>query len=181
MIRKLTAIALFYSFLGLSIIFTGGTANAQVGQLRVTAPPGFSFPLNATEGTRSFNGVLNIRRFSSAVINGTPTLIAHGNVTGTITDTATGLTTLISRSITEAVGLLPSTATCDILNLVLGPLDLDLLGLVIHLDRILLDIDAQSGPGNLLGNLLCGVSNLLNPGNLPRLGTTLNRIIGLLG
>jgi hypothetical protein len=34
------------------------------------------------------------------------------------------------------------------------PLDLNLLGLAIHLDRILLDITAQSGPGNLLGNLL---------------------------
>ena len=27
---------------------------------------------------------------------------------------------------------------------------------------IVLDITAQSGAGNLLGNLLCGVSNLLN-------------------
>ena len=54
-------------------------------------------------------------------------------------------------------------ATCDILHLNLGPLDLDLLGLVIHLDEVVLDIVAESGAGNLLGNLLCAVAGLLDP------------------
>jgi hypothetical protein len=57
-------------------------------------------------------------------------------------------------------------ATCEILHLELGPLDLNLLGLVVHLDRVVLDISAQPGPGNLLGNLLCAIAGLLdNPGN----------------
>ena len=38
---------------------------------------------------------------------------------------------------------------CDILNLVLGPLDLDLLGLEVHLNRVILNIVAVSGAGNL--------------------------------
>lgn len=51
---------------------------------------------------------------------------------------------------------------CPILHLELGPLDLDLLGLQVHLDRVVLDITAQPGPGNLLGNLLCAIAGLLD-------------------
>ena len=63
-----------------------------------------------------------------------------------------------------------------------GPLDLDLLGLVIDLDRVVLDITAQSGPGNLLGNLLCAVAGLLD-GNAPlnQIVSLLNQLLGLLG
>jgi hypothetical protein len=57
-----------------------------------------------------------------------------------------------------------ATQPCDILHLVLGPLDLDLLGLEIHLSRVVLDIIARPGPGNLLGNLLCAIAGLLDPG-----------------
>jgi hypothetical protein len=53
-------------------------------------------------------------------------------------------------------------AGCRILRLVLGPLNLNLLGLRVHLNRVVLRIIAQPGPGNLLGNLLCAVANLLN-------------------
>ena len=54
------------------------------------------------------------------------------------------------------------------------------LGLEIDLSRVVLDITAQAGAGNLLGNLLCGVANLLSdPNGLARL---LNQILGgLLG
>jgi hypothetical protein len=53
-------------------------------------------------------------------------------------------------------------ATCPILHLVLGPLNLNLLGLNVSLNQVVLDITAVPGAGNLLGNLLCSVSNLLN-------------------
>lgn len=75
-------------------------------------------------------------------------------------------------------------ATCPILHLVLGPLDLDLLGLQVHLDRVVLNVDAQSGPGNLLGNLLCAVAGLLDgglQGLLGQLVALLNQILGQLG
>lgn len=75
-------------------------------------------------------------------------------------------------------------ATCDILHLVLAPLDLDLLGLQVHLDRVVLDIVATSGAGNLLGNLLCDVTGLLDgglSGALGRLVDLLNQILGRLG
>jgi len=71
--------------------------------------------------------------------------------------------------------------TCDILHLVLAPLDLDLLGLQVHLDRVVLDIVAVSGAGNLLGNLLCAVAGLLdNNGVLLQISQILNSILAIL-
>jgi hypothetical protein len=39
-----------------------------------------------------------------------------------------------------------ATASCDILTLTLGPLDLNLQGLVIHLNQVVLTINAVPGP-----------------------------------
>ena len=85
----------------------------------------------------------------------------------------------IGAARTQAAALAPA---CDILNLVLGPLDLDLLGLQVHLDRVVLNIVAQSGAGNLLGNLLCAVAGLLDgTGVLGRITDLLNQILARLG
>ena len=58
---------------------------------------------------------------------------------------------------------LPAGNACSILSLNLGPINLNVLGLVIRTNEIQLRIDAVQGPGNLLGNLLCGITGLLNP------------------
>jgi hypothetical protein len=76
-------------------------------------------------------------------------------------------------------------ATCDILHLVLAPLDLDLLGLRVHLDRVVLDIVAATGAGNLLGNLLCAITGLLDGGTplsglLAQLNNLLSQILDAL-
>jgi hypothetical protein len=52
---------------------------------------------------------------------------------------------------------------CDILRLRLGPINLNLLGLVVRTNEIHLNIFAIPGAGNLLGNLLCAVAGLLDP------------------
>ena len=126
-----------------------------------------------------FNGVLDITRF--AVRNGQ--LVAIGQLTGTITRVVNGVTTIVgnvSQLITLPVT--PGNATCEILDLQLGPLDLDLLGLVVHLDQINLNITAEAGPGNLLGNLLCAVAGLLDRGGpLNGLAGLLNNILRVLG
>ena len=54
-------------------------------------------------------------------------------------------------------------ATCPVLSLVLGPLDLDLLGLVVQLNRVRLTITATRG-GGILGDLFCGLGG---PPTLP--------------
>ena len=58
---------------------------------------------------------------------------------------------------------LPAGNACSILSLNLGPINLNVLGLVIRTNEIQLRVDAVQGPGNLLGNLLCAVTGLLNP------------------
>ena len=94
----------------------------------------------------------------------------------TVTNNLTG------QSVT---GVVPAQvgAACDILNLDLGPLDLDILGLVVELSDVQLDITAVPGPGNLLGNLLCAVAGLLDGPN--PLGNAIDRLLsiinGLLG
>jgi hypothetical protein len=52
--------------------------------------------------------------------------------------------------------------TCTILDLVLGPLHLDLLGLVVDLNRVHLTITGNPA-GGVLGRLLCGVANTTLP------------------
>jgi hypothetical protein len=70
---------------------------------------------------------------------------------------------------------------CDILFLDLGPISLDLLGLQLDLSQILLDLDADPGAGNLLGNLLCAVTGLLDAGGLlADIIDVLDRINGIL-
>jgi len=53
--------------------------------------------------------------------------------------------------------------TCPILDLHLGPIDLNLLGLEVTTSQICLAITAHPG-GGLLGDLLCGLANALNAG-----------------
>jgi len=100
---------------------------------------------------------------------GAPKSFTEENVTATVEDAIAG-----APSGGKAVG------TCDILNLVLGPLDLNVLGLEIHLDTVVLDIIANPA-GGLLGDLLCAVANLLDGGPLGDLLAALGDLLGRLG
>jgi hypothetical protein len=126
--------------------------------------------VGSVDGGGSFVGTFTLQKF--AVKDGA--LVAVGTVTGTLTDavgTATGILKTVSMPATAS-------ASCEILHLELGPIDLDLLGLKVHLDKVVLDISAEPGSGNLLGNLLCAVAGLLDLGGLSKL---LNQILSLLG
>jgi hypothetical protein len=96
-----------------------------------------------------------------------------------VTVTATNGTQTDSQTVLVPVASVQG--TCQILHLELGPLDLNLLGLMVHLDKVVLDITAQSGPGNLLGNLLCGLANALNGGaSATTIANILNQILAVL-
>ena len=60
-------------------------------------------------------------------------------------------------------GAIPAGATCPILDLRLGPINLSLLGLNVDTSPICLEITALEN-GGLLGSLLCDIANLLNSG-----------------
>jgi hypothetical protein len=87
----------------------------------------------------------------------------------------------VTQQITAPVTI--TNSTCSILSLHIGAVHLDLLGLVIDLAPVDLNITAQSAPGNLLGNLLCAITNLLNNPSAQLNGVVglLNRILGIFG
>jgi hypothetical protein len=134
--------------------------------------PAASIPVVGTVvGGGTFNGILNITSF--AVQNGQ--VVALGTLSGVATTAAgaaTSVLTVVSIPVTVAQ------ATCAILHLDLGPLSLNVLGLQVNLSRIVLDITAQTGAGNLLGNLLCSVAGLLD--NPSGLANVLNNLLGAL-
>jgi len=145
-------------------------------------PAGITVPITGTftdalGGTGRFVGSLNIQRF--ALVNNQ--VVAVGTLTGTLTDSVGAVVGSILNTVSLILNQAATQATCEILHLELGPLDLNLLGLVVHLNRVVLDISAVPGAGNLLGNLLCAVANLLNQGGpLQTLVNLLNQILGQL-
>jgi hypothetical protein len=121
-----------------------------------------------------FVGNFRIRRFD--VVNNQ--VVAVGTLTGTIQNAAGNVIGTVLRTISLVTTI--TGASCEILHLELGPLDLNLLGLEVHLNRIVLDIDADP-TGGLLGALLCAVANLLNIGGpLADIAALLNQILALL-
>jgi len=121
---------------------------------------------------------------SNLLHGGTPL----GNILGGLTSVdpgslLTGLTDVLNSALgARTTTSAPPTATkptpsvgdttpgaCDILDLSLGPVDLTLLGLNVHLDNcddgpVTVDITAIPADG-LLGDLLCSVDNLLSNGH----------------
>ena len=115
--------------------------------------------------------------------------ILNGLTTTQLNLLTTGLTGIINGGLgaVTAPGAIAGVSGphCDILNLSLGPVDLNLLGLEVHLDNchngpVTVDVTAVPGAGNLLGNLLCSLSHALDNnhghGNGNNIVTFINRI-----
>ncbi|MEA2483710.1 MAG: hypothetical protein QOC55_1657 [Thermoleophilaceae bacterium] len=171
---------------------TAGAASTNSASPQVTdAGPLMTIPMSGVaKNGKKFTGTYGIYKFT----------VKNGKVwsVGTLKGRLNG------RHVTRANVMLPATltgdngaqtaASCTVLHLVLGPINLNLLGLHVTLgggaqanQPIVLDITAQQG-GGLLGDLLCGITNALDPNTLGQLGTqlqqlaaTLNSIAGLLG
>lgn len=117
--------------------------------------------LSTTQLSTLLNGV-------TGLLNGVLGSLLGGGLTG---GTLGGLTAAATPT------------TTSILHLSLGPVNLNLLGLDVNVDNcangpVTVDVTATSGPGNLLGNLLTGVSNLLNGSNNPLATQVLNQLVG---
>ena len=73
----------------------------------------------------------------------------------------TALTVSVGPSSSDAGSSAPNALTpsviCDVLDLTLAPTDLNLLGLLVHLDQVHLTITADS-EGGVLGSLLCSLA-----------------------
>lgn len=159
---------------------------AAIGVLTVSpvasaAPPSATAPTSldltgTTSSGATFAGTLTNLHF----VNQNGVLGVAGDLTGTLTD-ALGNTigSVTGLPITLPVAGSASSGSCTILDLTLGPLHLDLLGLVVDLNQVHLTITGQTGNGQLLGNLLCGLANALNGSGGGGLAGILNRILGI--
>ena len=119
------------------------------------AGTGIAVPISTTQSGGTLNGVFTVTSFS---LNQAGQLVANGTFAGTAL--INGVLTPVTSTTASAVAAAPT--ACRILGLTLGPLHLDLLGLVVDLNQVNLLITAVPGPGNLLGNLLCAVAHLLD-------------------
>lgn len=153
-------VAILMLALALSPIPVGAQATGGVG-----------LPVPIT--TPDFAGTLTITSFR--LVSGVVTAV--GTVVGTALTGPNAGNTFIRQVAIPVIDIVQG-ASCSILDLTLGPLDLDLLGLVVHLDQIVLNITGETGPGNLLGNLLCSIAGILDPG--PGLATNLTQLVGFL-
>ena len=161
----------------LALLVVSLTAS-KISSAQVVPPnPTQDIPVVGTFANGTFAGTLDIVRFAR---NGSG-IVAIGSLTGTLTD-ALGNTVGTVSGMQIQLPVSQISASCDILHLELGPLDLDLLGLVVHLDQVVLDISAEAAPGNLLGNLLCAITHILDgPAPLFAILGLLNQILGILG
>jgi hypothetical protein len=140
-------------------------------------------PLSAHQKGRNFKGTLSVVRFEER----SGSVVAIGTITGKVTGKGKGNKPVTAENVVIPVSFAPpvqtqsangvqAQATCQILDLTLGPIDLNLLGLRLQVNQIHIQLTAQQG-GGLLGDLLCAIANLLNGGIL---GQILNQLLGLL-
>jgi hypothetical protein len=119
----------------------------------------------ATKSGKSFKGSYTIARFARSQSG---KLVAVGTVRGrmggkSVTKRNVKVPATLSKPATSAQIPQPIPGACQILVLDLRPINLNLLGLVVRTSRIVVRIDAVPGAGNLLGNLLCGLTGILDP------------------
>jgi hypothetical protein len=147
---------------------TAGAASSATTQALNTMR---NIPVAGTTASgNAFHGALSIVNFQNvngrimAITNISGRLVRpNGTIVGRVTNIRAQFpVTLSDGTSVHSLAAPNQTGSCDILHLRLGAINLNLLGLVVHLDPVRLDITAQPGPGNLLGNLLCAVSGLLD-------------------
>jgi hypothetical protein len=107
--------------------------------------------------TGSFTGTATITSFATTA---TGDLLATVTLAGDLVGAITGGTTeTVNQTFTN---VLVDAQRCPILNLDIGRILLNVLGLEVDIAPISIDVTAVAGPGNLLGNLLCALVGLLD-------------------
>jgi hypothetical protein len=156
------------------------TTTSLVAATARAAPPSAAVTVDISPAASGdvLNGVFDITNF---VVNSAGQLVAEGVFTGTAT--IGGVTQEITSTASVILTAAQAAGSCSIVDLDLGPLHLDLLGLVVDLNEVHLDVTGQTGAGKLLGNLLCTVTGLLDNNNaasaaIQRLIDLLNGLLG---
>jgi hypothetical protein len=93
--------------------------------------------------------------------------LASGRIIGQLLDSEGNVVQRVNEAFEgfDITGLLNGNGNqvCQILFLELGPVFLDVLGLIVEIpDPVIVEIRAEPGPGQLLGNLLCPLLGILD-------------------
>lgn len=167
----------------LSLGLIGMAPLTAVVEAKDQSSSALAVPIVGTTSTGgTFQGTAQITGFAVDGNN----VVAVGTITGLVNGTQSIVSTFTAvvnpPPAANAAPTAQAAAACQILNLVLGPINLNILGLVISIPNpVVLNITAVPGAGNLLGNLLCSVANLLNGGGaVQQIADLLNQIIGIL-
>jgi hypothetical protein len=187
-VRK-TGLALFAICASLLIVPVAASASTthRAASAKIVSVKSFkAVPITGTSTTgKTFSGKLNVNHFSRSAGK----TYAVGTLIGTIaghhvTRSNVRVPVAVQKAATTSAATRQAGPSCPVLHLVLGPLTLNLLGLNVSLNQVVLNITATPGPGNLLGNLVCDVANLLNQspagglaGLLNTLETALNNLL----
>ena len=171
------------AFLAVAITVAGFLSSGALTNAKAQTPTNTftNIPVTLTdEAGNVIEGTLDIVRFHKQGQE----IVAQGRLT------ALGQTRMIKAPVTitqspvapnpEAPDADKQEVACTILDLHIGAIDLNLLGLRVQLAPVDLLISAEPA-GGLLGQLLCAVANLLNIGNILGVVDILNQILALLG
>ena len=135
-----------------------------------------NLPVRGKGKQGTFKGKVDIVAFKEG---GSTGILAVGELTGKVTGKDVNKDKSVRNKRVEfpvsITGEVQAQAVCEILNLVLGPIRLDLLGL--HLRTNTIRIRLFATPDGLLGSLLCGLSGPIDLGNLAVLIGLLNDIL----
>jgi hypothetical protein len=163
----------------------------------------------AAKNGKKFNGTYSVQRFTVATVNGKRAVYAVGTLTGTFKGQHVSKKNVMlpaklagadSSNTKTSTKSSRQAASCTVLHLVLGPINLNLLGLNVALgggnitpgnpatQPITVNLTADP-TGGLLGSLLCGLDNALGGNgilsslnsNLQQLSATLTSLTSLLG
>ena len=150
---------------------------AQSGKQENDGSATLQLPIVGTAATgRTFAGTLSIQRFEARGDK----VVAIGMVTGTVAGVGTALVGPVTLPVEVGAGSQGAAAptpqaTCQVLHLNLGAVNLNLLGVQVTTLPIAIDLSGDSA--SPLGNLVCTIVATLN--NVVGLVGLLNQLLGV--
>jgi hypothetical protein len=157
-----TRMLLLAAVTALAVMLIGGAGTAAA---QTPAPFTKTVAMTGTaKNGKKFNGTYTIDRF----VRRGGTQYAVGTLKGRLKGRRVKrenvrIPVALARPEAQGSQIPPTPGACQILNLTLQPIDINLLGLRLRTSRIDLRLEGVPGAGNLLGNLLCGILGILDP------------------
>jgi len=152
---RMTALAALAAMVGLLTFMASATSAGTVQSQRASAAATGITQIGAVSVRLRINKFVrrggHLYAVGTTIARFTPTVASAGTYPNAVAQKRFVVRVKSIRGFSSAQRI------CPVLDLTLGPLDLNLLGLMVHLDRVHLTITADS-QGGILGQLLCGLS-----------------------